>query len=249
MPEQIDPLIRAFVEKILATKGAASKRARLVLQMLLDRGSVSTDEINEQGYGHPPRAIGDIRDAGVPIITGDAVSPKSGQRIAVYSFGAAADIQEGRIGGRSALPKAFKKALIDRYGSMDCITRARLSERVLQIDHRIPYRIAGDAGLKDHDVEAYMLLDGSSQRAKSWSCENCPNMKPPARDPAVCSRCYWAFPEDYDHIATEQIRRTEVAWQGADITVHDRLQTEAKKSGVTVADLLRQLARANAKDS
>lgn len=134
--------------------------------MLLKSGTVSTDELQELGYNHPPRVIGDIRDAGIPIVTGSGTS-KGGNRMAVYSLGSSSDIQAGRIGGRSALPKAFKVKLIAKYGSVDCITGAELDERVLQIDHRIPYRIAGDTGLSDHDVAAYMLLDASSQRAKS----------------------------------------------------------------------------------
>lgn len=119
------------------------------------------------GYNHPPRAVGDVRDAGIPIITGRAISKRTGRRMAVYSFGNPSHIQGGRIGGRSALPKVFKAKLITHYGSVDCITGARLDERVLQIDHRVPYRIAGDIGLDDFNVKNYMLLDASSQRAKS----------------------------------------------------------------------------------
>lgn len=241
MSNGVDPAIRELAEKVI--NGGGSKRAANVLRVMLDKGSISTDEINQLGYNHPPRAIGDVRDCGVPVITGKGVS-RSGQQMAVYSLGLATDIQEGRVGGRSALPKKFKAALIERYGAIDCITGARLDERVLQIDHRVPYRIDGDTGLSDHDVEAYMLLDASSQRAKSWSCENCPNMAPAARKSAVCRRCFWAFPEDYDHIATVQLRRTDVAWQGDDVAVHDRLRQVARREGLTVAELLRQLARA-----
>ena len=245
MSANVEPAIRELAEQVI--NGGGSKRAAEVLKVMLDKGSISTDEINALGYNHPPRAIGDVRDCGIPVITGKGVS-KSGQQMAVYSLGVAADIQDGRVGGRSAFPKKFKVALVSRYGAVDCITGAQLDERVLQIDHRVPYRIAGDAGLSDHDVEAYMLLDASSQRAKSWSCENCPNMAPPARKPFVCRRCFWAYPEDYDHIATEQLRRTDVSWQGADVAVHDHLEKIAHRDGLTVADLLRQLARAKSNE-
>ncbi|HTI67899.1 MAG TPA: hypothetical protein VL460_10195 [Caulobacteraceae bacterium] len=245
MSADVEPAIRELAEQVI--NGGGSKRAANVLKIMLDKGSINTDEIAELGYTHPPRAIGDVRDCGIPVITGKGVS-KSGRQMAVYSLGVAANIQEGRVGGRSALPKKFKVALIQRYGAVDCITGARLDERVLQLDHRIPYRVDGDVGLSDHDVEAYMLLDASSQRAKSWSCENCPNMDPAARVPMVCRRCFWAFPEDYDHIATEQLRRTDVSWQGADIAIHDHLRDIARDEGVSVAELLRQLARAKASD-
>src|SRR6202044_101611 len=120
-------------------------------------------------------------------------------------------------------------------------TGATLDERVLQIDHRVPYRIAGDVGLEPLDVEDFMLLDGSSQRAKSWSCEHCPNMK--ERVISVCKSCFWASPENYRHIATEDYRRTDITWQDTDVAVHDRLKREADKAGIAVAELIRRMAR------
>ncbi|MGH3630759.1 MAG: hypothetical protein ACRDRL_25365, partial [Sciscionella sp.] len=219
----------------------------LALKELLKRGTVSTDELQALGYNHPPRIIGDIRDAGIPVITGSGRS-KSGHRMAVYSLGAPGDIQAGRIGGRSAFPKAFKAALVEKYGSADRITGAQLNPRVLQIDHRIPYRIAGDAGLNDLDLRDYMLLDASSQRAKSWSCEHCPNMLG-TKNEAVCKTCFWAFPESYTHIATHEIRRTDIVWQGDDVPVHDKLNREAVQHKTTVGEILKRLARQKAKDS
>lgn len=127
---------------------------------MLKKGSITTDDLNELGYNHPPRAVGDVRDAGVPIVTGSTTSRKTGRRMAVYTFGSPEQIQEGRIGGRSAFPKVFKDALVARYGSVDRITGATLDPKALTIDHRVPYRIAGDAGLQDLDVEQFMLLDG-----------------------------------------------------------------------------------------
>ena len=69
------------------------------------------------------------------------------------------------------------------------------------------------------------------------------------RDQATCERCFWAFPQDYDHIALQEIRRTDITWQGADVAVHDALELIAKREGITVADLLRNQARQRAKDS
>jgi len=240
MSVRIDPRIRALANKVIA--GGKNRRAIAALKMMLNKGSVSTDELQALGYNHPPRAIGDVRDAGIPVITSAAVSGKTGRRMAIYSFGDPNDIRHGRVGGRSALPKSFKAKLLSRYGAIDCITGANLDERVLTIDHRIPYRISADAGLSDHDVESYMLLDASSQRSKSWSCERCPNMLG-QRLESVCKKCFWAFPEQYEHIATEQIRRTDVVWQKKDVRVHDRLKALAEEDGTTISELLRRLAR------
>jgi hypothetical protein len=241
----IDRRIRAIAEQVIAE--GKNKRAIAVLKTLLRKGSISTDDLQDLGYNHPPRAVGDVRDAGIPIRTGSGISARSGRRMAVYTFGDSSEIREGRIGGRSALPKAFKTALLAHYGSIDCITGATLDERVLQIDHRIPYRIAGDSGLKDRDVKSFMLLDSSSQRAKSWSCEHCPNMLGAKRE-TVCRTCFWASPEDYKHIATQQIRRTDIVWQGADVSVHDRLKRQAEQHNISVQDLLKKIARQKAKE-
>lgn len=46
-----------------------SKRARTALDILLQRGSVTTKELQELGYDHPPRAMADLKDAGVPFIS------------------------------------------------------------------------------------------------------------------------------------------------------------------------------------
>ncbi|MDK9721294.1 MAG: hypothetical protein OEL53_08940 [Rhodospirillales bacterium] len=162
MNSDLDPKILALVKKVIAE--GTSKRAEAALKMMLKSGTVTTDELQAIGYNHPPRVIGDIRDAGIPVITGQARSSQSGKRMAIYSFGNSKDIQNGRIGGRSAFPKAFKEDLISRYGSIDCITGAQLDKRVLQIDHRIPYRVAGDDAGSKLDVEKFMLLDASSQR-------------------------------------------------------------------------------------
>ena len=243
MSDPIDPEVRALVERHLAA--SPSSRASKALRAMLDKGSVTTNDLNELGYNHPPRAIGDVRDAGIPVVTERDRTPE-GRPMARYRLGRASDIQGDRHGGRSVLPKSFKVDLLTRYGSADCITGAKLDPRVLQIDHRVPYRVAGDAGLAERDTAAYMLLDASSQRAKSWSCEHCPNYHEPLRDPDVCKTCFWAYPEDYRHIAMQQIRRTDVVWKGADVSVHDRLKRFADREGITMAELLLRLARRGA---
>jgi hypothetical protein len=74
-------------------------------------------------------------------------------------------------------------------------------------------------------------------------------MQPVARDALVCASCFWAYPAAYTHIATIQIRRTDIAWQGDDVGVHDRLKAMAQKSGTTISEMLRVAARQIAKDS
>ena len=257
MAADIDPKVQALAEEALdeelkkqrkiLKKRELSKRGKLALREFLSEGSISTEELAKRGYEHPPRVVMDIKDAGIPIVTTMDRSPTSGKPMAVYSLGTADAIQARDGGGRRAFPKAFKKELADHYGGADRFSGAVMDLKTLSIDHRIPYSIGGDA--ETLNVADYMLLDGSSQRSKSWACEHCPNMAVNARNPEVCMTCYWAFPETYRHIATVQMRRTDIAWQDTDVAVHDKLKAAAEARGSDLPTLLRSVARQIAKDS
>jgi hypothetical protein len=120
-------------------------------------------------------------------------------------------------------------------------TGQHLPETALTIDHRIPYEVAGDIG-DDFSPPDFMLLDGSSQRSKSWSCENCSNWQT-TKDPEVCRACYWAYPEDYSHMALLQLRRVDVSWSGDDVLEHDSLRDHAQRYGVSVQELVRRAVK------
>lgn len=96
---------------------------------------------------------------------------------------------------------------------------------LLQVDHRIPFRVGGDPA--EWDDGTVMLLCAPDNRAKSWTCENCPNWE--TRDPNVCATCFWAHPDgNYTHIATQQQRRVTITWQGDEETKDfDELQLQA----------------------
>lgn len=82
-------------------------------------------------------------------------------------------------------------------------------EHALQVDHRVPYEIAGEP--RQVNPDEFMLLCGSANRAKSWSCEHCDNWRQLKRRD-VCASCYWAFPEDYQHVAMNPRRRLDLLW-------------------------------------
>lgn len=231
----IDKRILALCEQVTA------KRPRALIDFLLKHGECSTEDLNEMGYDHPPRVAGDVKEAGIPIVmTRDRVSAKTGRKIGVYRFGDPGEIKAGRIDGRKAFSKAFKAALVAKYGARDAFTQEALEPRYLQIDHRVPYQVAGDANFSEERIQDFMLLDASSQRAKSWSCEQCANLA--ALDEAVCRTCFWASPEAYTHVALEQARRVDVIWRGAEVEVYDRLRAQAELEGTTVAALLKRLS-------
>ena len=100
-----------------------------------------------------------------------------------------------------------------------------MDERELQIDHRIPYEVGGEPELLP---EHFMLLSGSANRAKSWSCEHCENWNL-LKDRKICVSCYWAYPENYSHIAMKPIRRIDLLWQGDEIATYEKLNVQATR--------------------
>jgi len=233
----IDPRILALCEKVTA------KRPRTVIDHIIKHGSVTTEELQSlYGYDHPPRAARDVRECGIPLETFYMVSTKTGRKIGAHRFDSPDKIVRGRIEGRRAFSKRFRDALIARYGSRDAITGERYEARHLQIDHRIPYEVAGESAYDEDQLDAYMLLDGSSQRTKSWSCEQCPNWQE-NRDESVCRSCFWAFPEDYTHIAGEHVRRVDIEWRGAEVEVFERIRERAEREDTTIAAYIKRLLR------
>lgn len=231
----IDPRILVLCDKVTA------KRPRTVIDHIIKHGHITTEDLQSiYGYDHPPRAVADVRDSGIPIETFKVKSNRTKRMIGAYRFGNPDKIVHGRIGGRKAFSKHFKNALIKRYGKRDTITTEPCEARYLQIDHRVPYRVAGDSIHDESRLEEYMLLDASSQRAKSWSCEQCINWKT-THDESICRSCFWAWPENYTHIATENVRRVDLQWRGTEIEVFERLRKQAEKSDMTIAKFLKQL--------
>jgi hypothetical protein len=219
-------------------RSVEAKRPRTVIDHILEHGIITNEELSElYGYDHPPRAIRDVRENGIPLITHSVTSPKTGRRMGAYTFDDMSRIKAGRVGGRKAFSKQFKQALIDVYGSRDTITSQLLDERYLQIDHRIPYEVAGDdAGALD--PKDFMLLDASSNRAKSWSCEHCANFLE-KHDASICKTCFWASPEEYQHIAETPTRRIELVWSGEEVAAFEQLRGLAKASSLDLVSYIK----------
>lgn len=119
------------------------------------------------------------------------------------------------------MSKALKKALVEKYGSQCFIYLQPMDESLLQIDHRIPYEIRGE---EDHDdIEQYMLLSPSANRAKSWTCEHCSNWQ--KKDKSFCMSCFWAHPEHYTHVADRQERQIILTFTGDEIEDYNKLIT------------------------
>jgi len=227
-----------FIEKLKLVK---AKRPKTVIDHILKHGFVTTEELSQvYGYDHAPRAARDVRELGIPLET-FRVKGKSGRKIAAYRFGDLSKIREGRIGGRKAWPKQFKARLVSANGErcVGCFTA--FEERYLQIDHRVPYEVGGDPE-GNLDLTDYMLLCGSCNRAKSWSCEHCRNWQTDHLL-EVCRTCYWANPEDYKHVALRLIRRLDITWTEDDVADYDRLVRLSKHAEKDLPDFVRECLR------
>jgi hypothetical protein len=212
-----------------------SKRAEAARDILLERGTVTTAELNGLGYDHPPRAIGDLKDAGVTVST--RMISVDGRRMAQYSL---VDTVGSTERNRKQLPKKFREALYQQHVYRCAICGGRYTGRELQVDHRIPFRISGDPDVLT--LDSFMPLCGSDNRAKSWTCEHCPNWL--ARDPDMCRTFYWANPDEYAHIAGEEERRLIMAIQGTEVAIFDRIKEAAEADDQSPGDWVqRRLSR------
>ena len=201
-----------------------AKRPKTVIDHILEYGFITTEELKEQyGYNHPPRAVRDVRENGIPIET-FRVTGSDGRKIAAYRFGEYDKQSTKKLTGRTGLSKKIREALIQKNGSKCSIYLEEIEERELQIDHRVPFEVDGDGNeLNEND---FMLLSASANRAKSWSCEHCENWQG-LKDKQVCISCYWAYPENYSHIAMRQIRRIDLLWEGDEITTYEKIKAQA----------------------
>lgn len=219
-------------ELVALIEAVSNKRARFVLDRIAKQGVVTTEEINKAGYDHPPRAARDVRELGFPLKT-VRVKSSTGRPIAAYMLDP--DIaQERGKSGRMVLPKKQRAEIIARADSKCHICGARHN---LQVDHRIPYEVAGES--QNERDEPYQVLCGSCNRKKSWDCEHCKNWRE-TKAPDICRTCYWAGATGYTHVATRQERRVEVVWAGSDVKQFERLLKAAVKKKRTVAEEVRE---------
>jgi hypothetical protein len=198
-----------------------AKRARTVIQHIIEHGFITSEELKDAyGYDHPPRAVRDVREHGVPIIT-YRITGNNGRSIAAYKFGDPNDVSNNlsKSAGRTVLTKALKQALIAKYGSKCFIYLENMDEAMLQIDHSVPYEIDGEQNNKNIDI--FMLLSPSANRAKSWTCEHCENWV--KKDREFCVRCFWAHPESYDHVAGKYEKMITIVFTGNEIEDYQKL--------------------------
>ena len=139
-----------FPQEFLETlRSVSARRPRTVIDHILEHGQITTEELRDiYGYNHPPRAIRDVREHGIPIETFRVVG-SDGRSIGAYRFGDPSEQRSARLSGRTAFSGAIKRALIERFGARCNLYLVTTPEDQLQIDHRVPFEISGNAELSD----------------------------------------------------------------------------------------------------
>jgi len=228
-----------FIKKY---ESVTAKRPRTVIEHILKYGHITTQELKDKyGYNHPPRAARDVREQGIPLET-FRVEGSDGRKIGAYRFGDPQRSRFGRLKGRTAFSKKLKKKLKEINGSRCAIYLEEFDERDLQIDHRIPFEVAGDNPENMGDPHSYMLLCGSANRAKSWSCEHCVNWLE-LKKIEICLNCYWAYPENYEHLAMSQIRRVDIIWSGNEVSVYENLKKRTHELQKNIPDFIKEIIK------
>lgn len=228
-----------FIERI---RSITNKRPKIVAEHILEHGAITTEELETlYGYKHAPRAARDLRELGIPLET-IRVKSSEGRTIAAYRFGDLAAVRSDRLSGRAVFSKQFKQQLVLHYGEKCSICGGKFEARYLQIDHRIPYEVAGEQNISERNIEDYQLLCGTCNRAKSWSCEHCLNWLE-QKQPEICLSCYWAKPEEYSHVALRNIRRIDVVWDEEEIASYEELRDAAQQLGENMPDYVKYILK------
>lgn len=217
-----------FVKELeeMHNDGRISRRAWEACSAILSRGSVTTLELRDQfGLQHPPRAIRDLKDAGVEV--NSARVKVEGKSIAQYRLVEKSISKQTSIRQRrKAIPKQVKEDLIQKHGGRCTICGGTFPNNELQVDHRVPFEIGGDP--EKWTDESIMLLCKSDNRSKSWACEHCANWK--IRDVKTCQNCYWSHPDgQYTHVTMKPERRLAITWSDAEVQQYEKAADEASE--------------------
>jgi hypothetical protein len=232
-------LSKQFIDRV---KAVTAKRPKTVIDHILVHGRITTDELKTlYGYKHAPRAARDVRKQGIGLKT-TAIKSADGRSIAAYTFDEAVTVNYSKRAGRTALSNKLKRELIELHGAICFIYLEASLSKDLQVDHRVPFEVAGDASDQMQNAEDFMLLCGSANRAKSWVCEHCPNLLI-RKEIEVCKSCYWAYPESYTHVATVAQRRLDLVWTGDEVAEYEALRSGAAKTKQTLPGYVKSALR------
>ena len=65
------------------------------------------------------------------------------------------------------------------------------------------------------------------------------------KDADVCQKCYWAHPENYEHIAMRPVRRVDLMWSGGEVSVYDRLKAKTQTLQKDIPSFVKEIIERN----
>lgn len=170
------------------------------------------------------------------------VRDSHGKRIAAYRFGDWESAKKSnplaKTSGRTQFTEKLKNALIEKYGSRCHLYGEEYPPRLLQLDHRIPFEIGGDPS-NMLDTSYFMLLSPSANRDKSRACEHCVNWIEKNID--MCRTCYYAYPEDYQHIAGETEKKLNLVFNSEDLDLYNQIVEQAKLHHISYQSAVKRM--------
>ena len=228
-----------FLELLEKVKG---KRAKLVIKLILEKGTVTTEDLERAGYSHPPRAIRDVRENGIPLET-IRIKGENGKSIAAYRFGDPTKIDAHKLGGRQTFSKSFKEELFQSQGGKCAICNEEYDPIYLQIDHRVPYEFMADEDVLQ--VKNFMLLCATCNRKKDRATiTECSKTCFLTKDLEVIKSCYWASPENYTHICMKPVRQSDITWSGSgEVELYEKLKKDAQDNDLSLNDYIKEKLR------
>ena len=117
--------------------------------------------------------------------------------------------------------------------------RSALSEKFMEKLDAVTAKRPKTGECQSTEVDSYMLLSPSANRAKSWACEHCPNWN--RKDAGFCMTCFWAYPEHYTHIAGHEMRQIVLTFTGDEIADYNKLMELVGADGA--AKRIKQMIR------
>src|SRR5688572_20248824 len=96
-------------EFVKLCRSVTAKRPKTVIDHILKHGFITTQQLkNKYGYNHPPRAVRDVKEHGIPIEM-FSVEGSDGRKIAAYRFGDPAKTRRGQQTGRTAFSQDIRQ--------------------------------------------------------------------------------------------------------------------------------------------
>lgn len=125
-------------------------------------------------------------------------------------------------------PRYLKAVLFDEFVEVLEALNARDISYLVSYDGRTGekvhgHRLPGSLGLHLVELEAGRSTQATLLGRVALTIESL-YLSPALADRLRIRRQYWAFPDNYNHIAMRQLRRTDIMWAGPEVEIYEKLK-------------------------